>query len=185
MKLLPCAAVLFLSMLFAVPAGATTIAYQTINLADTVPGQDLWEYHYTVTGQSFLANQGFTIYFDPQFYTLLEDPAPTVNGDWDIFVAQPNAAGMLQGFYDAFALVDSASLADPFVLTFVWLGGPSVPGSQPTTINQFDQDGNLLDAVPGHTVPAIEGPVAAVPEPTTLVLFTAGGLVAFARRRRQ
>jgi hypothetical protein len=136
-------------MLSAAPAAATTIAFQATNLADVVPREDLWEYRYTVTGQTFLANQGFTVYFDPQLYDLLEDPPPAVNGDWDIFVAQPNAAAMLRGFYDAFALVDSASLADPFALTFVRLGGPASPGSQPTTINQFDLAGNLIDAVPG------------------------------------
>src|SRR5262249_20287735 len=102
MKMLRCAAALSFATLFAAPVTATTVTYQAIDLADTVPGQDLWQYRYTVTDQTFLANQGFTVYFDPQLYTLLEDPAPPVNGDWDILVAQPDAPGMLQGFYDAF-----------------------------------------------------------------------------------
>ncbi len=38
------------------PARAATILFTATDVADTAPGQDLWEYRYTLDGFAFSAN---------------------------------------------------------------------------------------------------------------------------------
>lgn len=134
---------------------AVTISFVTIDLADQVSGEDLWQYSYSVTDFTFDENIGFSVFFDPSLYTALEDPPPFVNADWDLLTLQPDLGLPADGVYDALALVNEASLADPFLLTFVWLGSPATPpGSQPFEINRFDAEGTLLETIEiGVTVP--------------------------------
>jgi len=85
------------------------------------------------------------------------------------------------GRYSALALVNGASLADPFPLSFVWLGGPgTTPGVQPFEINEFDAQGNFIRTVES-------GVTTAVPLPGTLVLTAIGlaGLGAYRKRAKR
>jgi len=184
MKRLPFAVVaVFLCLLFPYLVGANPIPiiqYQAIDFPDLVPGQDLWQYQYSVsyaTADKFLQNQAFTIFFDYNLYNNLEDPPPILT-DWFTFVFQPDLQLPSDGEYDALALKDDPSLANAFNLTFVWLGGAgSAPGSQPFVVNEFDSQGNFV-AMLGS------GQTNLIPEPATLLLV-AGGLAALAVARRR
>jgi hypothetical protein len=138
-------------------AGAFGLRFTAVDLDDTLgPGGDLWQYAYFASGFSFAADQGFSVEFDGALYGALGDPPFAVNADWDVLVIQPDPQlPTLPGVYDALALVEGASLADPFVVRFVWLGGPGLPGAQPWDLNQYDAQGNLLAVLAsGTTVPA-------------------------------
>jgi hypothetical protein len=153
-------------------AQAVLITFEVTDLADTTPGEDLWRYSYVVTEFSPGENLAFETLFDISLYRALEDPPPGVGG-WDILTLQPDPLLPDVGRYSALALADGASLAEPFLLTFVWLGGPgTAPGIQPFEIVEFDVDGNFIATLEtGFTTPATP---RAVPEPGTLVLALAG-----------
>jgi hypothetical protein len=166
---------------FARSAQATVISFEATDLIDQIAGEDLWLYRYLVSDRDFLAFQGFSTYFDPAFYDLESDqnPNPQVNADWDVLILDTDLGLPDGGIYDALALTDHASLADPFVVTFVWLG-TGAPGSQPFTINQFDAEGNISFIEEGQTTPA-----RPVPEPSTLLLISTAAAALGARRRRR
>ena len=176
-----CAVGLFL-ILLASPGStqATTIQFTATDLNDTLgPGGDLWQYNYAVSGLTFPMNYDFSILFSSNLYRDLENPLPPVT-DWDILTLQPDPALPADGLYDALALVDNASLANPFTVRFVWLGGSgTTPGAQPFAINEFDAQGNFLRiAESGQTQT-----LAPVPEPGTFVLLSMGlvGLLGWSR----
>ena len=169
------------ALLFAVSLGrpasanaAAIIEFTTLDLLDSFPGEDLWQYEYTVSGFTFGVDQGFSVYFDPILYSDLV--AGSVPPDWDILTIQPDPVLEDDGSYGALATVNVASLANPFVVTFEWLGGASGPGKQPFTIEEFDQSGAYIELERGVTR-------AAVPEPATLLLLTPA--LAYAMRRRR
>lgn len=163
-------------------ANPIQISYLATDLPDSAPGEDLWEYRYFVSDFDFEADQGFSIDFGHALYSDLQDPPPPVNADWDPVSFQPDPGLTSAGLYDALALVSGASLADPFVVSFTWLGGAlQTPGSQPFTVNQFDSTGSLTVLETGTTVPFGQP----IPEPSSLVLVALGAAgVARARRRR-
>jgi hypothetical protein len=163
----------------AVPAHAAVIEFEAVDEADVVAGDDLWSYRYFVSGFAFAANQGFSVFFAPAFYRDLQDPPAPVSPSWDLLVAQPDAVLPSDGFYDALALAPGASLADPFTLRFVWLGGPGGPGSQAFTVNALDANGGLAILESGRTTPR----GGSVPEPLVWLLMASGLLPALARRR--
>ena len=146
-------------------AYSTTITYTAVDLADTTVGQDLWQYRYKVSG-SFVQFGGFYVIFGFGPYTLLEDPAPAVNADWSIVTMQPNPGLTTDGLYSATALTGSPSLADEFVLNFVWLGA-GAPGSQPFEV--FDDSFSVTET--GQS--SVAAPIGA-PIPGTLFLFGVG-----------
>lgn len=152
------AALLLISLVFAPSSRGATIAYVASNLADTTPGQDLWEYTYKVSLANFAVGEGFTVRFDRNLYTSLQSPPPVVNADWDPLTIQPDLALNSDGFYDALALRNTPALADPFKVRFVWLGSGS-PGAQPFTVH----DRNFSIVSQGQTAP--------VPEPSTRLLM--------------
>jgi hypothetical protein len=170
--------VLLLSAFVCVPkSAATIIEYEVFDLPDPVPGQDRWEYRYYVSGLTvFEPNPGFSIWFDRARFEQLELPSPP-NSDWDVIVLQPDLALPADGIFDALALVQSASLNQPFEVRFALLSG--TPGSQPFHINQFDSQGNFVAILEsGNTIPR-------VPEPGTVWLLLAGtGCVLLLRRSR-
>jgi hypothetical protein len=166
----------------AAAASGLTIRFEAIDLADVTPGQDLWRYTYVVGDFDVEANVAFETLFAPHLYASLEDPPPPVNADWSLLTLQPDPLIADPGRYSALPLIDGASLADPFTVTFVWLGGPaSRPGPQGFEINQFDPDGNFLMTLAiGSTISA----VSAIPEPPAIPLLIVS-LVGLARAARR
>lgn len=158
------------------PAQAAVIEFQTTNL-----GNDQWMYEYFVSGFNFGADQGFGIFFDVTLFTNLSAAADSAGSDWEVLTIQPDTVLTSDGIYDALALGANASLAQPFSVSFSWLGGPdSRPGSQRFEIYQLADIGTPLAI--GETTPRGVSPV---PEPSTLLLVGAGTALAAIRRRRK
>lgn len=156
-------------------AMAVAISFEVIDVPDSVPGDDLWQYSYRVSDFVPSENTAFEILFDPALYGGLDELPPFVSSDWDIITLQPDPFLPDLGRYSALALVDGASLADAFPVSFLWLGGAgTAPGAQPFELNEFDAQGNFLGTLAtGDTVP--------VPEPHAL-LFVSAGLGSLAAR---
>ena len=154
-------------------SSATIISYEATDLADIAPGEDLWQYSYTVSDFVFDTDYGFTLFFDYQLYANLEDPPPSVNSDWDSIVLQPDSGIPDDGTYDALASVDGASLADSFTVSFVWLGS-GTPGAQ--SFDVYDPSFNTIDS----------GQSAPVPEPATILLVGSGlvGIIALKKKTK-
>jgi len=158
-------------------AGATSIQYQATELSAS---QNTWEYTYAVSGFVFPVNSGFSVHFDPTLYSMLANPPPAVNSDWNVISLQPDSNLPADGLYDALALKDSASLQNPFTVSFVWKGAPgTTPGVQVFDVNQFDTNGNLIQQLEtGTTTP--------VPEPDSVTLIGIGlALGAIGQRHRR
>ena len=60
-----------------------TIGFQTGDLPDVVPGQDSYQYSYTLSHFPYSADLGFGISFDRDLYASLESPPSLVGFDWD------------------------------------------------------------------------------------------------------
>ncbi|MBS0659523.1 MAG: VCBS repeat-containing protein [Verrucomicrobia bacterium] len=164
------------------PASVTAQNFQIqttfTDLPDTGSG-DLWQAAFTVSGGTFDADEGFSIAFSPIQFSQLQSSPPPVPG-WDLLVLQPDPALPADGLYDALALVNAASVAQPFTVSFLWLGGAgTTPGSQPFSINRFDASGTLLQQLQ-------TGSTVVIPEPGALALLGAAGALwlGLTRRRR-
>jgi hypothetical protein len=153
---------------------ATVIAYRATDLVDVVPGEDRWQYEYLVSGFAFPQFFGFDIFFpvaDGFLFGDLQDPPPTPNADWATLTIQADPLLPADGFYEAVALVDNASLADFFTVEFTWRGA-GVPGSQ--IFELFDDSFQVIER--GETIP-----LTPIPEPSALLLV---GIGLFALRAR-
>lgn len=113
----------------AVSADAVVVAFFPRDVADTVSGQDRWEYEYWLDSFPYDAGYGFTIWFDPDLYADLDATPPIPHPDWDPLTVAPDPQLGEDGFYDAEALVDAASIDAIFTVSFRWLG-PGTPGAQ-------------------------------------------------------
>lgn len=156
---------------------ATTISYSATDLTDVTEGKDLWEYSYHVTGHAFAADTGFTIYFDLGLHDRLNASPSAPNTDWDVIAWDPDPLLPDDGAYDAYALVDNASLTGMFSISFVWLGGGTGPGSQFFEV----YDGftwSVLDS--GNTTLAGSATPSPVPLSPTLWLFGSALIMFFA-----
>lgn len=151
-------------------ASATVIRYQAIDLADSVVGQDLWQYRYDISGLPGSA-LGFDVVFNlSEGYRAgdLSDPvAPS--GEWIVELAQPDPALPDDGrFYAEIVAVSPVlpNLPDTyFSVNFVW-SGIGAPGGQSFAI--YDANFDILET--GRTTPFVE----AIPEPSVPALLLAG-----------
>jgi hypothetical protein len=163
----------FLLPLFLVagsPLEASMIQYQATN-----PGSGDWDYTYTLSGFDLTANEFIAIYFDIGSDSNL-DPSPvSPNPDWLLQVFQPDPGIPADGELDLIAGVDSPSLSGQFTETFSF-SGSGTPGSQSFTV--YDADFN--DIFDGQTA---SQSAAQSPEPSTLLLLLAAGLVGLAMAR--
>ena len=154
-------------LLAAGPVAVARIAYLATDLPDAGP-EDLWQYEYFVSEESFDAGFGFSILFPVGDASAL---VPVATGaDWDVIVLQPEPLLASDGRYDAQARLDGASLAFSFLVRFFW-HGEGTPGSQLFEI----YDPRFAVVTTGETV--------LVPEPATALLL-ALGLGAPAHRAR-
>jgi len=158
------------------PSHAFAIQFRVTDLVNTTPGEDLWRYDYRVGNGTFLTGQGFSIEFDYNTLSQLQDPPPVINGDWDPLVTQPDLGIPDNGFYEAWALANGPSLADLFSVTFVWNGGATEPGPQPYSV--YDANYNVIET--GSTAPAVP-----TPAPAALIAIGLFGLAATRRPRVQ
>jgi PEP-CTERM motif len=136
-------------------------------------------YEYFVSDATFQADQGFIVYFDLGSYSDLSvSPKSPGEPDWDPLVIQPDPTLPSDGFFDALALVKGASLANPFIVTFTWLGGAdTAPGVQRFEVYE------LPDAIDPPLETGLTRPVRSVPEPSTLLLSGLGLALASRFRR--
>ena len=176
MTLVRAAATIAGLMLAASASAGTTIHFTVTDLPDVNPGEDLWQYNYSVSGVSFAAGQGFDIAFavgDGFQFGDLVAPQSGPTTDFDVMAIQPDPSIPADGLFDAVATLDAPSLAGDFVSTFIWRG-TGTPGAQTFTL--FDTDFSVFES--GTTVP----------EPEALLLLSplvAGlGLCRFGRRTR-
>ena len=161
------------ALLLGAQVQAVSIQYDVEDLPDTVVGQDLWRYVYHVTG-SFAAFTGFNVLFDSTLYDQLEDPPLAPNAEWMISTIPPVSGA--DGLYTAITQQDKPSLADPFTISFVWLGS-GTPGAQ--RFEALDDSFNVIAT--GATSP-FGSP--AIPEPGSLLLVAGAlGLLGWRNRR--
>lgn len=169
LKLIP--TVFLAVLLFCGVSFATTITYLATDLTDPATGEDLWQYEYTVSDNTFNIGEVFTIWFDLDLYERITPIS--ANAEWDPIALQPDPGIPDDGAYDAEALINNASLSDAFVVSFLWLGSDA-PGTQ--SFEVYDADFNLIES--GETAP--------IPEPGTIVLLGIGllGLAGFGRKSK-
>lgn len=156
---------------------AVQLSGATIGFQVTPLGSGMFRYTYSLNSFTFAANEGFDIRFASAQYSSLTNPvAPS---GWSAQVLQPNNPPGAAGDYLAVAQVNNATTAGPFSVDFTFLAAPP-PGSQPFSV--FQASGTTT----GTTIPANNQ--SGVPEPSTLSLVLAGGLlcaVSFVLRRNQ
>ena len=126
-----------------VAADLNNISYTALNLTDVNMGDDLWRYTYTVTGDSFVNGTGFAIDFETNLFTIPTSEQTAPNGDWYVQTYESIFYNSGEVFvYDAYALVDNASLENQFSVDFVWTGAAAAPGTQYFVV--YDQDAGTV-----------------------------------------
>lgn len=172
-------AIIFVAIFSIGSAHATAISFVATDLADITVGEDLWEYTYTVSENTFDTDYGFTIFFDYNLYGAI-DPSPiSPNTDWDVLTWAPDTSIPDDGAFDALSLTDGASLADSFTVSFVWLGS-NAPGSQYFEV--YDPSFSTIET--GNAVAGVSAPI---PEPATMLLLGTGlvGLVGYRKKFKE
>jgi len=143
------------------------LRYTVVDLPDGPTG-DLWEYSYFFSGFNLQTNQGFSVYFDYQFYRDLQNVRPSGSPDWNLIAVQRDVLLQAPGYLDGLALVNAPAFQGPFQVAFVWLG-VGIPGGQPFEI----YDSNFQTLFTGSSV---------VPEPRSVLLVLVGGLMLWGSR---
>lgn len=170
-------AFVFLLLLSIRPAHASLINFQVTDLPNEMAGEDLWQYTYSISDHSFAADTGFTIYFGYSLYGAIDPFPSSPNADWDLITWDPDIGIPDDGAFDAYALTNNASLADPFRVSFVWLG-TGTPGAQFYDI----YDGLTFNVIESSSTVASQA--TPVPVPPTLLLFSSGliGLIGYRKK---
>ena len=166
------------ALLVAPASHAILIEYEALDLVNTTPGTDLWQYNYYVSDYVFLTDRGFSIWFDSNGYNNLT--LASTSPDWNALAVQPDILLPDAGYYDALAQIDHASLASPFSVQFTWLGNNGVPGSQRFDIYNLSNS-SLLVTDSGNTV--LRGTVVPLPASLWLLLSGIATVSWWARRR--
>lgn len=173
--LLPRAAA-FVALWAASALASASVTYTATDLADTVPGQNLWRYTYTVSAPLpflYSANLLFSplLYADLAVYGSSAGLSP--------LVVQPDAFLPADGQLTLTATSGiPVGTNETVELDFTWLGS-GVPGSQSYEV--LDDTFNVVGPSPQQTQLAGSVPV---PEPTSLgLLALAVGLLPHLRRR--
>jgi hypothetical protein len=133
------------SVLFS-PSVRPAIVYEATDLQDITLGEDLWNYTSSVSGFDFSAQQGFSVFFGASSYKNLQELRPMLSLSRDVLAVQADVFLQDPGFFDRQALIDSASLATMFQVSFVWMG-PRSPAAQP----YVSYDSNFTPLFSGNT----------------------------------
>lgn len=161
---------------------ASLITYDLTHLG----GAD-YRYDYTITNDGSLpggaALEVIDIAFDPTLYqesslTIVSDAGLAVDWDQNIFASHLS----IPAIFDIFALgsgIASGNSVNGFAVTFIWLGGPALPGSQSFEIldpNTFNVLASGVTSLQADTV---------VSQPSLWVLLLSGvvGLLGMVKRR--
>jgi hypothetical protein len=165
-------------------ATANTVTFTTTLVTPGAPGVAIWENDYTLTGFSFVQYEDFQLLFDPAVFQQLLNGVAIPSSDWDLLLVQPDPNIPDNGVYDMMALGNGPSFSGPFSVQYTLLGS-TPPTSQVYRVVQLDSNGNVVGD-PLETGLAL-GPSGAVPEPSSLQLYTIavlGVVVLRAVRRR-
>ena len=167
------------------PAVAVSISYTLDFNENTNSGQ----YNYTISNDSALYLDAFSIYFDYGLYEGLS--VKSLPADWDALTTQPVDYDEWGQFPGELILWSKSGigLAPEELLTglsvsFDWLGEAEVPGSQwfdVFILNPVTGEPEVVDSLGAET-----SDVSVVPEPQTLMLLGTGilALAAYHRRSR-
>lgn len=163
-------AVLAVAMFVAAPASASTLTYDVQDLADVVPGTDLWRYTYTLSDVTLNADQGLQVFFDYSATSGLGNATPDVSDlTWDVLLLDPDVLLTADGVFDALSLGTHASPLS-FSVDFAW-SGSGAPGVQGFA---------LYDLVGDQVVVFEEGRTSrattSIPEPGACLLLAASVL---------
>jgi len=177
------------TLLVSTGAKALTIEYAAQEI-----GGGTWQYSYYLSGITFSQYQGFQIYFDYNLYSDIDAFPVAPNADWSPITINPDTGLSLNGVYDAIALVNNPSLANPFLISFDW-SGTGAPTSQNFSLYSCDDDFCSTGFTFGQTGATVArnsgGPIPdpnpnpnPVPEPFTSLLLALGLLGMAAVRRK-
>jgi hypothetical protein len=131
------------------------------------------EFSFHVSGYDFLVGDTLAIFFDQDIFTNLVIPFQTLP-DWSLLVFQPDLGLPAPGEFDLTAVVDHASLANPFLVDADLLPGQSVT-DRPFSLYA---GGNFATAAEQGTATAF------TPEPASILTAALGLIAALALRRR-